>query len=40
MQYINRILEEIETNVIKTTALNLGYEAIFCGIKIARRKRV
>jgi len=40
MKYINRILDEIHPNVIKTTALNLGYEAIFCGTKITRKKRV
>ncbi|WP_343346724.1 radical SAM protein [Terrisporobacter petrolearius] len=40
MKYINRILDEIHPNVIKTTALNLGYEAIFCGTKTTREKRV
>ena len=31
MQYVNRALDEIHPNVIKQTALNLGFEAAFHG---------
>lgn len=40
MTYINKLLDEIHPNVIKKTALNLGYESIFCGTKIIRQKRI
>lgn len=33
MHYLNRALDELDPNVIKKTALNLGYEAAFCGYK-------
>ncbi len=33
MQYVNRIFDEVSPNVIKTTALNLGFEAILRGPK-------
>ena len=38
-KYINRILDEINPGVLKTTALNLGYEAFFYGTKTIRRMR-
>lgn len=38
-QYIHRILEEIDPHVLKTTALNLGFEAFFHGTKTIRKMR-
>ena len=38
-QYINRILKEVDPHVLKTTALNLGFEAFFHGTKTIRRMR-
>lgn len=38
-QYINRILAETDPKVLKTTALNLGFEAFFHGTKTIRRMR-
>lgn len=38
-KYINRIIDEIDPHVLKTTALNLGYEAFFYGTKTIRRMR-
>lgn len=38
-RYINRILTEIDPHVLKTTALNLGFEAFFHGTKTIRRMR-
>lgn len=37
--YIDRIIKETDENVLKTTALNLGYEAFFYGTKTIRKKR-
>lgn len=37
--YINRILSEIDPHVLKTTALNLGFEAFFHGTKTIRKMR-
>ncbi|MBQ9511559.1 MAG: radical SAM protein [Lachnospiraceae bacterium] len=37
--YIDRIIKETDENVLKTTALNLGYEAFFHGTKTIRKKR-
>lgn len=34
MQYTNRILDEISPNVLKTTAMNLGFESMLRGVKI------
>ena len=39
MQYVNRALDEIDPNVIKQTALNLGFEAAFHGTKTIRAMR-
>ncbi|QNM04816.1 radical SAM protein [Qiania dongpingensis] len=39
MQYVNRLMDEIDPNVIKMSALNLGYEAAFHGTKTIRRMR-
>lgn len=36
-QYMNRIIDEIDPHVLKTTALNLGYEAFFYGTKTIRK---
>jgi sulfatase maturation enzyme AslB (radical SAM superfamily) len=37
--YINRLVDEVDPHVLKTTALNLGYEAFFYGTKTIRKKR-
>lgn len=39
MKYVNHLLDEIHPNVVKMTALNLGYEAAFCGTKKIREMR-
>ena len=33
MRYVNRLLDETDPHVAKMTALNLGYQAAFCGTK-------
>ena len=38
-KYMNRIIDEIDPHVLKTTALNLGYEAFFYGTKTIRKMR-
>lgn len=38
--YINRIIDEVDPHVLKTTALNLGYEAFFYGTKTIRNMRI
>ena len=38
-KYINKVLDEIDTHVLKTAALNLGYEAFFHGTKTIRKMR-
>lgn len=38
-RYISRLLTEIDPHVLKTTALNLGYEAFFRGTKTIRHMR-
>lgn len=38
-QYINKVLDEIDPHVLKTAALNLGYEAFFHGTKTIRKMR-
>lgn len=38
-QYISRIIKEINPHVLRTTALNLGYEAFFHGTKTIRKMR-
>ena len=38
-KYMNRLLDEIDPHVLKTTALNLGYEAFFYGTKTIRKMR-
>lgn len=40
MKYINALLDEIHPNVLKTAALNLGYEAALYGTKKMRKKRL
>lgn len=37
--YINRVIDETNPNVVRTTALNLGYEAFFRGTKTIRKNR-
>lgn len=37
--YINRILKDTDKNVLRTTALNLGFEAFFHGTKTIRKMR-
>lgn len=39
MKYAERLAKEIHPNVAKMTALNLGYEAAFCGTKKIRKMR-
>ncbi|MDF2950076.1 MAG: putative Fe-S oxidoreductase [Sedimentibacter sp.] len=39
MQYINRIMDELHPNVIRMTALNLGFEAALHGTKTIRKMR-
>ena len=39
LRFINRIIDETDPNVIRTTALNLGYEAFFRGTKMIRENR-
>jgi hypothetical protein len=39
MQYINRSLDELHPNVVKMSALNLGFEAAFYGTKTIRAMR-
>lgn len=38
-RYISRILKEADPHVLKTTALNLGFEAFFHGTKTIRKMR-
>lgn len=38
-KYINKVLDEINPHVLKTAALNLGYEAFFHGTKTIRKMR-
>ena len=38
-KYINKALDEIDPHVLKTAALNLGYEAFFHGTKTIRKMR-
>lgn len=37
MQYVNRILNEVDPHVIKMSALDYGFEAAFCGKKRSTR---
>lgn len=37
MQYVNRALDELDPNVVKMNALNLGFEAGFSGFKKTRK---
>ncbi|MDO4553857.1 MAG: radical SAM protein [Lachnospiraceae bacterium] len=39
VQYVYRLLDELHPNVLKATALNLGYEAAYYGTKTIREKR-
>ncbi len=38
-QYVKRLFDEIHPNVLKTTLLNLGFEAFFHGTKTTRKMR-
>lgn len=38
-KYINRVLDEVDPNVIKTTVLNFGFEAMLHGTKTIRKMR-
>ena len=40
MQYVNRILNEVDPHVIKMSALDYGFEAAFCGKKELNEMRV
>ncbi len=40
MNYVDRILDEVSPNVLRMTALNLGFEAAYYGTKVIRRKRL
>ena len=37
--YVNRALDEVDPNVLKTMALNFGFEAMYCGTKKIREMR-
>jgi MoaA/NifB/PqqE/SkfB family radical SAM enzyme len=37
--YVNRLIDEVNPHVLKTTALNLGFEAFFYGTSTIRQKR-
>lgn len=39
-QYLNRLIDELDPNVLKMTLLNLGFEAMFHGTKTIRANRV
>ena len=39
VQYVNRLLDEVDPHVLKMTALNLGFEAAYFGTKTIREKR-
>lgn len=39
MQYLNRLMDEVDPHVLQTTVLNLGYEAAFQGTKTIRKMR-
>ena len=38
-QYLNRLLDELDPNVVKTTVLNFGFEAMLHGTKTIRKMR-
>lgn len=40
MQYVNRILNEVDPHVIKMSALDYGFEAAFCGKKEINEMRI
>ena len=39
MKYTNRVLDEVSPNVIKTTALNLGFESMLYGVKMKEESK-
>ena len=39
MKFVNTMLDELDPNVAKMTALNLGFEAAFYGTKTIRKIR-
>lgn len=39
MQYVRRLMEEVSPNVLKTTVMNLGFEAMLSGTKIMHESR-
>ena len=39
MQYLNRLFDEVSPNVLKTTALNLGFDAMLYGTKVMHEAR-
>lgn len=39
MKYVNRVLDEVSPNVIKTTALNLGFESMLKGVKMKEESK-
>ncbi|MBE6994898.1 MAG: radical SAM protein [Ruminococcaceae bacterium] len=40
MHYVDRLLDELDPNVIRMTALNLGYQASYLGTKTIRKRRL
>ena len=38
-QYLNRAIDELDTNVVKTSVLNLGFEAMLSGTKTMHKMR-
>ncbi len=39
VQFVNRLFDELDPHVLKTQALNMGFETAFYGTKTIRRKR-
>ena len=39
VQYLNRLLDEVDPHVLKTTALNLGFDAMLYGTKLMHESR-
>ncbi|HAX50400.1 MAG TPA: pyrroloquinoline quinone biosynthesis protein PqqE, partial [Lachnospiraceae bacterium] len=39
MTYVNRLLDEVSPNVIRTTVMDLGFEAMLSGTKIMHENR-
>ena len=39
VQYLNRLFDEVDPHVLKTTALNLGFDAMLYGTKLMHESR-